>query len=162
MEIFNKTLTQAEQHKIRVSLGIILHTHSLSTFSSQGKPCFYTTKHGASCTGLPGTADLQQPLQPPQAGSFLPCKAHGDSRHWKGLEHSLFGWIFPGFLNGHVLPEPTDTKVDVFRRQHLQLEVFVVQKGKPKHSCLSVRKHGCVWGCAPQTAVRTAAPHHWQ
>lgn len=82
MEILNKTLTQAEQQKTRVSVGIILHihTHPTPTSSFHVRPCFWTAKHGASCTDLPGIADLQHQLQTPQAGFFLLCKAHGNSR----------------------------------------------------------------------------------
>lgn len=32
----------------------------------------------------------------PRPVPFCLGKAHGNSRHWKGLEHSLFGWMFPG------------------------------------------------------------------
>lgn len=77
MEIFNKTLTQAEQHKTRGSVGIILHIHTppTPTFSFQVRSCFWAAKHGASWNDLPGSADLQHQLQPPQAGSFLPWQS---------------------------------------------------------------------------------------
>lgn len=47
------------------------------------------------------------------------------------------------FPQGHVLPKPTGRKVGVSSWQHLQLEVFVVQKGKPNPSSLSGRRHRC-------------------
>lgn len=64
-----------------------------------------------------------------------------------------------GFHNDHVHPKPTDRKVGVFSWQHLQLEVFAVQKENQTHPFW---KETEVWGCAPWTAVRIAAPDYYQ
>lgn len=149
MEIFNKTLTQAEQHKTRVSLGIILLPPSPPlppTSSVQVRPCSWTAKHGVSCADLPGIADLQHQLQLPQAGlqsSWQLQALAGVGAQLVWMDIPRCSYYRAVVLNGHVLPEPTDRKVGVFSQQHLQLEVFVVQKVKPKSSSISGRRHRC-------------------